>query len=143
MKPNELATIRYFNREYTEILGILNKNVFNIDLSWPEARILLTMRTERLTTMNAVALFLNIDKSYTSRLINHLLRKKLVNKTISQQDHRSNVLNLTAQGIKLCKELDTKSDDQIEKLLSGLDVDQKQEFYKAVVTINQLLNGGK
>ncbi|WP_243674170.1 hypothetical protein [Lentilactobacillus kisonensis] len=57
MKPNELATIRYFNREYTEILGILNKNVFNIDLSWPEARILLTMRTERLTTMNAVALF--------------------------------------------------------------------------------------
>lgn len=142
MKPDELATIRYFNREYTEVLGLLNKNVFDINLSWPESRILLTIKSEDLKTVNEVSLFLNIDKSYTSRLINHLMKKGLIDKIQSDKDRRSNVLTLTSQGEQLCQKLDAESDDQIENLLARLDGQQKQQFYQAIVTINQLLFEG-
>ncbi|PAK79774.1 MarR family winged helix-turn-helix transcriptional regulator [Lentilactobacillus parakefiri] len=142
MKPDQLATIRYLNREYTEVLGLLSKNVFDINLSWPESRILLTIKSENLKTVNEVSVFLNIDKSYTSRLINHLLKKGLIDKTPSDKDRRSNILTLTSEGKLLCQKLDTESDDQIEKLLGSLDSHQKQQFYDAIITINQLLFEG-
>jgi hypothetical protein len=41
LNQNEITSIRSFNRDYTKLLGILNKKVFDTPLSWTEGRVIL------------------------------------------------------------------------------------------------------
>lgn len=139
LNQTEISQIRNFNRDYTKLLGILNKKVLDTPLSWTEGRVLLEISFNNDKTPIEVANNLKLDKSYTSRILNRFEKKGIVNKSPSAKDSRSIELSLTATGQELVKELNARSDQQIKDLLKDLSIDEQQQFFQAMTTLDNLL----
>ncbi len=135
----EISSIRNFNRDYTKLLGILNKKVLGTPLSWTEGRVILEISFNHDKTPIEVANSLNLDKSYTSRIIKRFEKNELLTKSPSATDSRSVQLHLTSKGLALVKELDERSDQQIKDLLGNLSDLEQKKFYQAMSTIDTLL----
>lgn len=136
---SEISSIRNFNRDYTKLLGIMNKKVLNTPFSWTEGRVLLEISFNNDKTPIEVATNLDLDKSYTSRILNRFEKKGLISKSPSATDSRSVELSLTTEGQKMVKELDDRSDQQIKDLLADLSSTEQQQFFQSMATLDKLL----
>lgn len=136
---SEISAVRNFNRDYTKLLGIMNKKVLNTPLSWTEGRVLLEISFNHDKTPISISNNLNLDKSYTSRILNRFEKKGLLVKSPSTIDSRSIELNLTSDGLNLVKELNDRSNQQINNLLFDLSDEEQQEFYQAMHVLDNLL----
>ncbi|CAJ1202639.1 hypothetical protein CPR19088_GLDEOEPO_01003 [Companilactobacillus paralimentarius] len=139
LNQSEISAIRNFNRDYTKLLGIMNKKVLNTPLSWTEGRVLLEISFNNDKTPIEVATNLELDKSYTSRILKRFEKNDLISKSPSATDSRSVELSLTADGQKLVKELDDRSNQQIKDLLTDLSTAEQKQFYQAMATLDNLL----
>lgn len=139
LNQTEVSNIRDFNRNYTKLLGILNRRVLETPLTWTEGRVMLELFFNKDKTPIEVSNNLDLDKSYTSRILNRFEKKNWIKKTPSPTDSRSIQLNLTADGFALAKQLDDRSNDQINDLLSDLSDAEQKQFYQAMEQLNQLL----
>lgn len=70
-----------------------------------ELRCLLQFRNERYLTAKGIAGRLNVAKSRVTKLVDGLLRRKLVERTDDPDDSRVKLLKLTASGEKLVVEI--------------------------------------
>lgn len=139
MQKKQTAVIRSFNRRYTSVLGILDKQVFDTSLSWPEGRLLLEISFTNLATPLNLAKSLGLDKSYTSRLLKKLANKGFIEKRRSKTDLRSIKLNLTKKGEEMVANLNRQTDKRLETIFAPLSDQEQKELYQAITTINQLL----
>lgn len=139
LNQSEISNIRNFNRRYTKLLGILNRHVFDTPLTWTEGRVILEISFNHDKTPIEVANNLDLDKSYTSRILKRFEKNGLISKSPSLTDSRSVELSLTEAGQKLVKQLDDRSDQQINDLLVDLTTEQQKQFYQAMQTLDELL----
>jgi len=139
LNKSEISSIRNFNRDYTKLLGIMNKKVLNTPLSWTEGRVLLEISFNNDKTPIEVATNLDLDKSYTSRILNRFEKNGLISKSPSATDSRSVELSLTVEGQKMVKKLDDCSDQQIKDLLADLSSTEQQQFFQSMATLDKLL----
>lgn len=142
LSKEQIFQIREFNRHYTQALGILNKNIFNMNLTWPEGRILIEIGLNKYATPMAIANNLQMDKSYTSRIINNLVKKDIVTKRPSPKDKRSVQIQLTDHGTQVFNEVNENSNKQVNNLLDHLSASQKEKYFNDIMEINQLIFGG-
>lgn len=139
MQPMIIEEVRSFNRFYTVFMGILNRHYLNSRFSLPETRVMHAVYTTPGITPGAIILQLNIDKSYLSRMIAHLEKKKLLVKKPSATDGRSINLYLTASGKKAFEQLDTAATRETGILLQHLDEQKGMELVGYMQRIQQLL----
>ncbi|MCK8607164.1 MarR family winged helix-turn-helix transcriptional regulator [Apilactobacillus ozensis] len=139
LNQQELEKIRQFNRQYTNKLGIMNKNIFETGLKWSEARLLLEIYLNHLKTPKDLVNQLKLDKSYVSRTVNSLVKKQMLNKVQSKSDLRAVNLALTEKGISVSKRLNNESNEQIISMLSNLSEQERNSFYNSISNINSTL----
>lgn len=142
MNNKQIETIRHFNRKYTQQLGILQKNVFNSEISWAEARILMDVGYMKNPTPMKIAINLDLDKSYVSRVINKLNNLKYIEKKDTKKDKRTKLLYLTNTGKQVVEQLNFNSDKQIQLIIDNLSNEEQESFYQSINTLNQLLEKG-
>ena len=142
MDDKKIEVIRHFNREYTQRLGILQKNVFNSEISWAEARVLMEINYLQSPTPIKISNNLELDKSYVSRVIKRLNKLSYVEKTTSEEDKRAKLLVLTPTGRTVVQQLNTNSDEQIQSIVNNLDNEEQEAFYQSINTLNKLLAKG-
>lgn len=135
----EIETIRQFNRQYTLLLGVLNKRVFDTSLTWPEGRVLVEVGVNHLTTPMAIAHKLGLDRSYASRIINKLAAKKIILKQPSPVDARSVQLALTDKGQQVFEDINKRSNQQVADLLANLSAKDQQRVVRDVIELSSLL----
>ncbi|WP_054658103.1 MarR family winged helix-turn-helix transcriptional regulator [Apilactobacillus ozensis] len=138
-KSKRVRKIRQFNRQYTNKLGIMNKNIFETGLKWSEARLLLEIYLNHFKTPKDLVNQLNLDKSYVSRTVNSLVKKQMLNKVQSKSDLRAVNLALTEKGISVSKRLNNESNEQIISMLSNLSEQEQNSFYNSISNINSIL----
>lgn len=143
LTKKQINQIRQFNRRYTQALGILNKHTFNMDLTFPEGRVLIEIGNNQPVSPMAIAKKLGLDKSYTSRIVKQLEKKDIITKKQSTVDRRSFDLELTPHGKEVFQQVDDKSNEQMAKLLKDLTPAQQQTIYDDVQEVNALLFGGQ
>ncbi|CAI2549796.1 hypothetical protein AKUH3B101J_00370 [Apilactobacillus kunkeei] len=142
MNNKQIETIRHFNRKYTQQLGILQKNVFNSEISWAEARILMDVEYMKNPTPMKIAINLDLDKSYVSRVINKLNNLKYIEKKDTKKDKRTKLIYLTNTGKQVVEQLNINSDKQIQLIIDNLSNEEQESFYQSINTLNQLLEKG-
>lgn len=140
MQKSQIQAIRHFNRLYTQKLGLLKKNVFNSEISWAEARILMEISEIEIPTLVIISKKLELDKSYVSRVIQKLSGLKYLTKQASPSDKRAKILVLTAAGQSVVDQLNQASDDQINLMLASLNQPEQDAFYQAVMNLEKLLD---
>ena len=134
------AKIRAFNRYYTTVIGILDKNYLESDYSLTEVRIMyeLNAHPEGITAKDLNEI-LHVDKGYLSRLLAILAKKKLIKKQQLKIDKRAFNLVLTERGFGIFKTLDAKSEEQVAHLLKGLTTRQSQQLVLHMQAIEDIL----
>mgnify|MGYP001609772942 CR=1 FL=1 len=120
MKKQNIDEVRAFNRVYTVFMGILNKSYLKSDFSLVETRVMHAAISKDGIMPSEIVALLNIDKSYLSRIITSLEKRKVITKTKSSNDGRSIRLSITEYGRKEFEKLNHASDIQVEDLLSQL-----------------------
>ncbi|AXN39700.1 MarR family winged helix-turn-helix transcriptional regulator [Peribacillus butanolivorans] len=137
---NTIADIRQFNRFYTNILGVLDKHVFDTGYSLTEARVVLEIGMMEQCIANNLVDKLEIDRSYMSRIINKLSKDGLVIKENSTLDNRTSLIRLTPKGMTLFNQLNERSDEQLVRLFQGLSQNEIKEIHASMMFIQKKLD---
>ncbi|SEL50955.1 DNA-binding transcriptional regulator, MarR family [Paenibacillus sp. OK003] len=135
-----LTEMRRFNRFYTNILGVLDKHILGTGYSFAEARVIIEIGIQGESIANNLVDTLTIDRSYMSRIVSKLTREGLLMKVDSAADSRVSLIRLTEKGQELYGELNERSDQQIVKLMQGLDEEEIREVYASMMNIQDKLN---
>ncbi|MCD8843100.1 MarR family winged helix-turn-helix transcriptional regulator [Staphylococcus gallinarum] len=134
-----VQTIRKFNRYYTRILGIFDKKVFNLNYSMIEMRILGEISRNSGITANTLTTYLDIDKSYLSRILDKLLTADYIYREKDSEDSRKLHIYLTAEGQKLNEYVETASNKKVEKLIADISPGEVKALEEAMETIENIL----
>ncbi|MGG0287670.1 MarR family transcriptional regulator [Peribacillus butanolivorans] len=137
---NTIADIRQFNRFYTNILGVLDKHIFDTVYSLTEARVVLEIGMMEQCIANNLVDKLEIDRSYMSRIINKLSKDGLVIKENSTLDNRTSLIRLTPKGMTLFNQLNERSDEQLVRLFQGLSQNEIKEIHASMMFIQKKLD---
>lgn len=135
----KIQEIRNFNRYYSRILGVFDQNVFDLDYSMVEMRILGEINRHPGTTANALSKFLVMDKGYLSRLVSKMENADFLYKVRDDLDHRVFHLYLTERGQELNQYVDMASDQKVTSLFSGLAPYELDELIISMNNIEKLL----
>ena len=143
MQQKHIAEVRAFNRFYTGIIGLLDRHILNSRYSLPEVRVLYELYHNENITAREIISSLQMDKGYLSRMLQQLVRKKLVAKKISTADGRAVHLTLTPAGRKEFETLNRESDKQIQEILEKLSSGDCERMTGYMAEIRSLLTQPK
>lgn len=134
-----LEAIRQFNRYYARFLGIFDQKYLGMEFSVTEVRVLGEISRNEKVTAQMLSNYLDLDKSYLSRLIRKLETADLIVREKSPEDGRKLYLRLTEQGIVLNQELDARANERIAQQFSSLDETQTEHLIGAMREIREIL----
>lgn len=134
-----LEAIRQFNRYYARFLGIFDQKYLGMEFSVTEVRVLGEISRNEQVTAQMLSNYLDLDKSYLSRLIRKLETADLIVREKSPEDGRKLYLRLTEQGIVLNQELDARANERIAQQFSSLDETQTEHLIGAMREIREIL----
>ncbi len=102
--------------------------------SLPEAelRCLLQFQNERYLTAKAIAFRLNVAKSRVTKVVDGLLRKKLIERTGDPEDSRIKLLKLTSAGDRLVVEIVSFRRELHTKVLDQFSLEQRSALLNSL-----------
>ena len=134
-----IATVRQFNRFYTQRIGVLRDNWHPFSLT--EARVLYELTRRDKAGASDLIEQLGIDAGYLSRILRRFQQQGLIRKETSRSDERRSHLSLTAKGRKAFAPLEARSNEQVGAMLTALAPGMQQQVLAAMLSIEQALNG--
>jgi DNA-binding MarR family transcriptional regulator/GNAT superfamily N-acetyltransferase len=143
-----VATVRDFNRFYTNVIGVLRGGLLDTPYTLTEARVIfeLAQRDARPDTSGRSAAEvaglrreLDIDAGYLSRILTRFESDGLVIRERSGTDARRQTIRLTPAGRDAYAVLDERSATEIRAMLDRLGEDQRQRLAGAMATIRDVL----
>jgi DNA-binding MarR family transcriptional regulator/N-acetylglutamate synthase-like GNAT family acetyltransferase len=134
-----IDTVRRFNRFYTRAIGVLQEGWLHSRFSLTEARVLYELAHRENPTATAVGNSLQVDPGYLSRILSAFQKRKLVEKTPSQDDGRQSLLALTAEGRRQFAPLEARTIQEVRAMLQKLSENEQRQLVAAMQTIEKLL----
>ena len=133
-----VASVRRFNRLYTQRIGALDEGLLKSPFSLAEVRVLYEVAHRSGATAAELARDLALDPGYLSRILGGLARRGLVRRTPSAADGRRTLLALTDKGAKTLGPLEARSSEDIRALLGTLSDADQTRLVQAMGTIETL-----
>ena len=112
--------IRQFNRFYTNIIGLLDQHILDSPFSLSEARVLFEINSQEECTARKIMENIAIDEGYLSRIIDKLVKAKLLRKTRSSTDGRAYLLSLSAEGHRAFEKINKVSHSEVTAMVEAL-----------------------
>jgi len=137
-----IEVVTRFHRFYGHRMRVLDERSAGDRFSDAEARVILALGRSAPTTATSLGKELGIDAGYLSRIVTRLHAAGLVEKTKSQEDGRSKLLTLTAEGERVRVTLDEAARTAVAELLDGLAAADRERLVAAMETIMTVLEGG-
>jgi DNA-binding MarR family transcriptional regulator/GNAT superfamily N-acetyltransferase len=137
---HRIATVRRFNRFYTQKIGVLGERLLNSPFSLTEARVLYELALRDHATATELRRDLGLDPGYLSRILAGFRRRGLVSRASSEMDRRQSHLSLTQTGRAAFAPLDACSRDEIATLLSSLPEPDQRRLVAAMEQAERLLD---
>lgn len=138
MLPEQIDTVRAFNRLVTQRAGALEDHFLGRDRPLGESRVLYEIGSGGVT-LRAVRTRLGLDSGYLSRLVRSLASKGLVEVEPGPEDERVRVAHLTEAGLAELDEIDRRSDEAAAAILSPLSESQRRRLTEAMGEVVRLL----
>src|SRR5258707_4118997 len=92
---DRVAGVRRFSRFYTREIGVLHEGLLGAPLSLTEARVIYELAQPGENTASRLAVELDLDAGYLSRILRGFEEKALIARRQSPTDGRQSVLKLT------------------------------------------------
>lgn len=137
-----IASVRAFNRFYTDVIGVLREGLHDTAYSLTEARVLFELAQEDPTEVAELRERLHLDAGYLSRILSRFARDGLVRRERSPADGRRQVIRLTEAGAAAFATLDVSASQDVAALLAGLGEGDQRRLEEAMDTIRTVLQQG-
>jgi DNA-binding MarR family transcriptional regulator len=131
--------VREFNRFYTNVIGLLDRQFLDTPFSLTEGRVLYEISHAELCTAKKVRSHIDIDEGYLSRILDKFIQQGLVRKTPAAEDKRLHIIVLTEKGKREFSKLNENSNQQISELLSKLSESACAELVQMMERMRVLL----
>ena len=138
---DRIATVREFNRFYTNVLGLLQEGLVQTPYSLAEARVIFELAAAGQSDATELRRSLDIDAGYLSRVLARLEASGLISRRQSVADGRRQVIMLTEPGLAAFRMLDGRSSGQIADLLSHIPDAGQRRLTSAMATVREVLEG--
>jgi DNA-binding MarR family transcriptional regulator/GNAT superfamily N-acetyltransferase len=140
--PSEaVATVRRFNRFYTNRIGVLDEHLLKSRFSLTEARLLYELAHGDGLTAAGLARDLGLDPGYLSRTLQKLEKAGLVVRSPDADDARLSRIALTDEGRAAQAPLERQSDEAVAGMLAPLGPHDLTRLLGALATTEALLSG--
>jgi DNA-binding MarR family transcriptional regulator/GNAT superfamily N-acetyltransferase len=133
-----IATVRRFNRSYTQRIGALDDSFLGVGLPLGPARLLFEIGTAPGTTYE-LRHRLGLDSGYLSRLLRELEGRGYVEVVPDPADRRRRRVALTRAGSKKWSELERRSEERAHRLVDPLGASQRARLAEALATADKLV----
>jgi DNA-binding MarR family transcriptional regulator/GNAT superfamily N-acetyltransferase len=137
--PDLVATVRDFNRFYTNVIGVLRGGLLDTPYSLTEARVIFELAQRDAVDAADLRRELDIDAGYLSRILSRFAADGLISRERSGTDARRQVIALTPAGRQAYAVLDERSGAEITSMLDRLGGEQRQRLVGAMTTIREVL----
>jgi DNA-binding MarR family transcriptional regulator/ribosomal protein S18 acetylase RimI-like enzyme len=134
----DTATLRRFNRSYTQRIGALEDSFLGLGLPLGAARMLFEIGHGP-TTVAELRARLGLDSGYVSRLLRGLEAKRLIALETDPADRRRRTVRLTAKGRATWRRLEERSEELAHRLVEPLTDRQRQRLTDALATADLLV----
>lgn len=138
-----IDAVRGFNRFYTRHIGVVGEHLLRTPYSLTEARLLFELGRRETWEVAGLRRLLDLDAGYLSRILSRLEGDGLITRERSPQDARRQVVRLTGRGRETFEDLDARSAEQIDRILSELPDEEQRRLVHAMDTIERVLGGRK
>lgn len=139
----EIGAVRAFNRFYTKRIGVLQERFLDSDFSLTEMRIFYELNQRESATAKELAEMLDVDEGYLSRILRKFEGQSLIKRKPSRHDARQMIITVSKTGRKQFSELDARSSEEVQALMSVLSPDQRRRLVSAMETVQSLLGDGE
>src|SRR5919201_6379898 len=137
--PERVASVRAFNRFYTNVIGLLREGLLRTPYSLTEARVIFELAQRDATELAELRRELDIDAGYPTRILARFEADGLVDKERSAADRRRHVVSLTGRGRGAFAMLDRRSAEEVGAMLSRLGEVQQRRLVAAMGAIRAML----
>ncbi|MBI5130186.1 MAG: MarR family transcriptional regulator [Rhodopseudomonas palustris] len=138
--PDQVATVRGFNRFYTRRLGVLEQHLLDTPYSLTEARVLYELAHRDAPLAKEIGAELGIDAGYLSRILQSFADAGLLSRKPSPDDKRQSRLSLTAKGRTAYGRLEQRSQQEIAAMLAGLPPAERSRLVASMSGIERILS---
>jgi DNA-binding MarR family transcriptional regulator/GNAT superfamily N-acetyltransferase len=132
------ATLRHFNRTYTQRIGLLEESFLGMGMPLAAARLVFEIGATG-TTVRELRDRLGLDSGYLSRLLRTLQERELVLVEPDPDDLRRRRVALTPKGRSTYRRLDHRSERLAEGILQPLSERQRDRLIVALATADLLV----
>ncbi|WP_262347580.1 bifunctional helix-turn-helix transcriptional regulator/GNAT family N-acetyltransferase [Nocardioides dongxiaopingii] len=132
------ATLRRFNRTYTQRIGVLEESFLGLGLPLGGARLLFEIGAPG-AAVRDLRDRLGLDSGYLSRLLRDLEARGLAGTAPDPADRRRRHATLTDDGRALLARLETRSDELALRLVAPLTERQRGRLTEALATADLLV----
>lgn len=134
MKIDFDFAIMYCRQIKQKLQNEITLTLKNYDLTCPQGYFLNLFNHHSMLTLSEITDLSGVDKAYTTRIVNSLLQKGLVDKTDSIRKYS---VFLTEQGRKILKLIANDVKKNREKLLNGIGEEELNNFKN---TLKKIIN---
>jgi DNA-binding MarR family transcriptional regulator/GNAT superfamily N-acetyltransferase len=135
-----VEAVRAFNRFWTNRIGALNSGLLDTPYSLTEARVIFELAQGDSMDLAHLRKELDIDAGYLSRLMNRFKEEGLVEAKPSRSDGRRQIVRLTHRGREVFEDLDARTVNQVERMLSDFTEEDQRRFVSALGTIREVFD---
>jgi DNA-binding MarR family transcriptional regulator/GNAT superfamily N-acetyltransferase len=135
---DEVATLRRFNRSYTQRIGVLTESYLGTGRPLGPSRLLFEIGAGGAGVAD-LRRRLALDSGYLSRMLRQLELDDLVTVSTDPADGRQRIAHLTPAGQREWRRLDRRSEAAARHLLEPLTERQRAELATALATADRLL----
>lgn len=137
-----VARVREFNREWTQVLGLLDRGLLQTDYTLAESRVIFELAQRDSWERLALREQLEMDDSFMTRVLRRLEDMGLIESSPSKKDGRALDLRLTESGREAFAVLNERSSQQVSELLEPLSEDQLATLLESMTIISRLVRPG-
>ena len=138
MQPEHIAQVRRFNRLVTQRAGALDDHFLGRDRPLGESRVLFEIGPWG-ADLRDLRSRLGLDSGYLSRIVQSLAAAGLIELRNGPRDERVRTACLTRAGLAEVEEMNRRSDDAAESILTPLGESQRQRLVDAMAEVHRLL----
>ena len=132
-----VASLRRFNRSFTQRIGVLDDSFLGSGRPLGPSRLLYEIGPDGAGILELRAR-LGLDSGYVSRLLRQLESEGLITVTTDPADGRRRTARLTDLGREQVADLDRRSDELAERLVSPLSPRRREQLSQALATADRL-----
>ena len=118
--PEFVASAHLFSSALTEVLqaGLL-RQVGRSDLSFSHLKLLQLLAVAKTQTVSELAMFLGVSKAAGSKMVDRLVLRGFVSRTVGTRDRRSAHVSLTARSHRLLADYEKRRLEKLAKIFRG------------------------